>query len=233
VAATVTAYTLPDEALREALTHVSASRTDARETADFFRGDTVQVLGIWNKVEADLQFRSWFGLITYKPNLTKRRYLEHMERTILLAGCDEATLNASGIDQRIEGGIYNPYNWTGRLLLEEIRYDVAPSFKRDMEVRSMASVVEALIAIRLYGSAHGGALPPSLEALAPDFLPEVPRDYFDGSAIRYSAEERVVWFPGRFKAAPPFARIEESKKEEKDWDWEEYRNVFFIDPPPP
>lgn len=235
VAGTIAARPLPDEALREALARVPASRPDARETAWVIRGETAWALDLWSAAETGLR-ANWFTSFTYKPNLSKRRYLDRMTRMLSLAGCDEAALNASGIDQGIEDERptkwtkHNPYNQAGRLVLKMMQLSVASCFKRDMELHSMTSAIEALLAIQLYGSAHDRRPPPSLEALVPDFLPEVPRDGFDGSAIRYSVEERVVWFPGRFKATPPFVRGEDEKG---DWNWAEYDNVFFLDPPPP
>ena len=58
--------------------------------------------------------------------------------------------------------------------------------------QSRISVTAAFLALLIYHREHGN-LPPTLDALVPDYLPAVPRDYFDGQPIRYSRELRAVW----------------------------------------
>lgn len=41
-----------------------------------------------------------------------------------------------------------------------------------------------------------GELPATLDALVSDYLPAVPRDFFDGQPIRHSREFRAVWSVG-------------------------------------
>jgi len=52
------------------------------------------------------------------------------------------------------------------------------------------------IAIRSYQAGQGGVLPPSLEALVPEYLDVVPRDPYDGQPLRYSAEKKIVYSVG-------------------------------------
>lgn len=58
------------------------------------------------------------------------------------------------------------------------------------------SLTETLIALRLYHDEHGRRLPAALAELVPAYLPAVPRDYFDGGAIKYSRELRAIWSVG-------------------------------------
>lgn len=64
-------------------------------------------------------------------------------------------------------------------------------------VNATRDSTDAILAIDLYRRAHGN-LPPTLADLAPDFLPAVPTDRFDGQPLRYRVEgdEAIVWSVG-------------------------------------
>jgi hypothetical protein len=57
---------------------------------------------------------------------------------------------------------------------------------------------ETAMAIEQYRLAHGGQLPPCLDALTPDYLQQVPRDPFDGAPLRFKRLSRgyVVYSVG-------------------------------------
>jgi hypothetical protein len=57
------------------------------------------------------------------------------------------------------------------------------------------SGVRLILACRAYGEVTG-RLPEALEDLVPNYLPAVPRDPFDGTPFRYSAERRLVYSVG-------------------------------------
>jgi hypothetical protein len=54
-----------------------------------------------------------------------------------------------------------------------------------IELVAQSRAVEAALAVERYRLRHDGRLPETLEALVPVFLPEAPRDPFDGAPIRY------------------------------------------------
>ena len=58
---------------------------------------------------------------------------------------------------------------------------------------------------------RGVELPASLAQLVPDYLPEVPLDYFDRAPIRYSRTNRAVWGigPDNFSVNRPHLEPEE------------------------
>lgn len=57
---------------------------------------------------------------------------------------------------------------------------------------AVCEVTDAVLAVRRYALEHGEA-PPGLESLVPKYLPELPRDPFDGMPLRYRREgERVT-----------------------------------------
>jgi hypothetical protein len=230
-------------ALREALAHVTAVRFDARETENFIHGEAAWMIGhMWKELEA-FHRRSWFDLLTFKPNQTKNRYLARMTRAAALAGCDEAALAAADIDRGVEPPDrrwfvrYNPFNMAGRLVLEMSEFVLEGAFRRDMALRSATSCVETLLAIQLHRAAHDGALPPSLDVLVPALLPAPPTDARNHTPIRYSVPDRAVWFPvkarwllGTPESAPPFSRHAD-EGDDPQAIWNEYENVFFLDPP--
>jgi hypothetical protein len=51
------------------------------------------------------------------------------------------------------------------------------------------------IALRLYELKHG-ELPATLNALVPEYLPEIPQDPYDGQPLRYSKAEKKIWAIG-------------------------------------
>ena len=65
---------------------------------------------------------------------------------------------------------------------------------RGMNLRRMAAVS---LAVAMYRHEHDEQLPPTLEALVPDYLPAVPTDAMtDGEPIRYDANRQVAWTVG-------------------------------------
>jgi hypothetical protein len=77
---------------------------------------------------------------------------------------------------------------------------LAPSLDRVYEtayrVRVSRHLAATALAVRLYMLEHDGALPESLEALVPDYLPAVPIDSMDGKPLRYDPTRGVLWSTG-------------------------------------
>ncbi len=59
---------------------------------------------------------------------------------------------------------------------------------------TLSNMAIAAIAIRRYQLDHGGASPPSLQALIPQYLVSVPRDPMDGQPLRYRPEKPPVLY---------------------------------------
>lgn len=66
---------------------------------------------------------------------------------------------------------------------------------RDFGRRSIVSLVRLRVAFERYRLQHG-RWPESLEALLPDYLHEIPKDWMDGNPIRYNTEERRIYSVG-------------------------------------
>ena len=90
----------------------------------------------------------------------------------------------------------NPDNAAGRALMDMITPNLQQFLVNRLRVQSGISATQALIAVRA-AEIKTGALPRDLGSLVPTFLPQVPRDYFDGAPIRYSPELRTIWSVGQ------------------------------------
>lgn len=80
---------------------------------------------------------------------------------------------------------------------------LTPSMRRYGEtgynVRVDRHLAAAALAIRLYAIDHQGQLPPSLEALVPNYLPVMPTDTIDGAPLRYDPARGILWSVGSDK----------------------------------
>ena len=59
------------------------------------------------------------------------------------------------------------------------------------------SLLQTMIALRLYALDHNGELPDSLTAIVPQYLSAIPLDDFDGKPIRYSKAHRIIYSVGK------------------------------------
>ncbi len=140
--------------------------------------------------------------LLFKPNRTLRICAEYLRHQLNAIDQPESTLAHLKPDELVAAaqpqgiGRYSPDNFIGRRLLGMIAQpNREPELEEQLRVQSSISANEAFLALLLYDREHG-ELPATLDALVPDYLPAVPRDYFDGQPIRYSREFRVVWSVG-------------------------------------
>ena len=65
------------------------------------------------------------------------------------------------------------------------------------EQRFKVRAAQVMVAARRWSRANGGALPNTLDALVPKFLPSVPTDPFDHvKALNYDSGRGIVWTVG-------------------------------------
>lgn len=86
-------------------------------------------------------------------------------------------------------------NGGGEMLLAKAAPLLRTQLVQRCDAEAELAATRAHLALRAYFVDHG-ALPQSLDALVPDYLPAVPRDPFGGAPLRYSAERRLVWSIG-------------------------------------
>ena len=90
---------------------------------------------------------------------------------------------------------FNPLhcNWLGEIMMGTTCYrnKYLAFFKRRFEVnaRIVACACQSF-------KAKYGDFPKTLDSLVPEFLPEVPRDPYDGEPFRYNNDKLFLWTPG-------------------------------------
>lgn len=67
--------------------------------------------------------------------------------------------------------------------------------KRNFERRTSLSLLQLRVAFERYRLRHG-QWPGELDALVPDYLDEIPKDWMDGNPLRYNTEERRIYSVG-------------------------------------
>lgn len=152
-----------------------------------------------------------------KPNKTRRLYIEMMRRSVAAIDLplmeQRAVVNNDAFVRTIRRSfVTHPENAMGRVYLAII----VPTTSRILTARlyseTQISTVEALLALHLYQRDHA-ALPPTLDALVPDYLASVPLDYFDGAPIRYSKEMAAIWSVGEKNLLNPTpARADDARE---------------------
>ena len=84
-------------------------------------------------------------------------------------------------------------NWLGEIMMATTCYgnEYLVLFRRrfDVNARIAASACQSF-------KAKYGDFPNTLDALVPEFLPEVPRDPYDGKPMRYNNDKMFLWTPG-------------------------------------
>ncbi|WP_043589524.1 hypothetical protein [Geminisphaera colitermitum] len=171
----------------------------------------------------------WPFRIFMKPNATLALQARYIRAVAPLIDQDLATLQAAD-PKAIAGRIthsddwrrYNPWNFAGRLMSSLVAHE--GFFTGRLELQSHISATEALLALRLHeqeasaantanvNASASAALPETLDALVPDYLATVPRDYFDGQPIKYSHNLRVVWSVGKDNYDPALAKEDAAEK---------------------
>ncbi len=76
----------------------------------------------------------------------------------------------------------------GRLFSKMIVPTLVTSVERFAATEALRDLTITAIALRRYQLDHAGALPPTLEAMVPQYLAAVPRDPIDGKPLRYLPE---------------------------------------------
>ena len=150
-----------------------------------------------------------------KPNQSARWWLEEVRSG--LAQLDALPVSALVVPNPDRGsatilfGLPHPDNAFGRHYSAQRFFDFSGLLRLRPLTNARLSALQAFIALRAEQAASGGALPATLDELAPAYFPRVPVDAADGAPIRYSRERAVVWSVGATgyepsdEPAPPVA----------------------------
>lgn len=133
-------------------------------------------------------------------------------------------------DQLADGRILEPGGWRG------LSHFYATLYQRQLEAMLWREIAATMLAIQLYRADHAGALPKTLSALVPDYLPSVPVDIFA------SDRRPIAYVPGA--ATPALYSVGYNGTDEggsilKDQDpfetdWTAMPDIVFpLDPKPP
>jgi hypothetical protein len=140
----------------------------------------------------------WKGDLCLKPNET-RRLLADAARALIAnqgnPGSWRDSLEALAPPPRLLSWLPHP-NTVGRSAVRSILSSVEDQpyviARADLE----RAFTAALMALECWKARHGGALPPTLDALVPEYLDAVPLDPYDGKPLRYSAEKKIAYSVG-------------------------------------
>jgi hypothetical protein len=141
----------------------------------------------------------WRNAFCMKPNQTKRLYAEAVRaavRSISVPPGSRQKIHPRGIPAwKVPRWLPYP-NALGKESLKDTFRTLERMLSSQVSSDVLLSFTVALMALRCWQERHAGALPPSLDALVPEYLDEVPRDPHDGKPLRYSAEKRIVYSVG-------------------------------------
>ncbi|WP_157837101.1 hypothetical protein [Geminisphaera colitermitum] len=168
----------------------------------------------------------------YQPNRTQTIAAIHLRNTLRKMEHPGLTLSDMQDDnfryvdfvERYSAPWWDFRNWAGIRILNTVMptLDNIPELR--LLVRSRNSMAQTGLALRLYHFDHG-ALPETLDALVPAYLPAVPLDYIDHHPIRYSATFRTVWTIGR-------TNLQITVPDQKPKSGEFILSLDFAKPPP-
>ncbi len=134
----------------------------------------------------------------FRPNETKALFSELAKRKIENANkfCDDIQerdfQQLTVLPYYIK--LYLTENAIG-IIMRDTSYNSYSQNIKKCEEDSLVSATQVLIAIKAYQNDNGD-YPDSLEQLVPNYLSSVPLDYFDGSSLRYSKEDKILYSIG-------------------------------------
>jgi len=141
----------------------------------------------------------WRNPLCMKPNQTRRLYAEAVRtaiRNLSLPPSSRRAIQPRGIPN-LELPRWLPYpNALGKEALKGSFQTLENMLSSQVSSDTLLSFTVALMALKCWQARNEGALPPSLDALIPEYLDAVPRDPYDGKPIRYSAEKRIIYSVG-------------------------------------
>ena len=132
--------------------------------------------------------------------LAYARFALHRNET--MANLNEITRKAlrgevaSDFCKKLDVGTFTP-NSIGILISHEHAENCKAIISMTAEQRFKVRAAQVMVAARRWSRANGGALPNTLDALVPKFLPSVPTDPFDHvKALNYDSGRGIVWTVG-------------------------------------
>ena len=164
----------------------------------FVNGDT-EILGSYTEEQGRNMPQKLKNNYYFKPNKTKAIFAEYARKNI--ENANEFCNSIQNVDVQMLTSssflkLYFTENAIGKML-----HDITPTKLSSLNIKkceedSLIAATQASIAIKAYKSDYG-QYPISLDELVPDYLSSVPLDYFDGSSLRYSNENKTLYSIGK------------------------------------
>jgi hypothetical protein len=138
----------------------------------------------------------------YKPNMTQCLIAEQCRYLIANADSPYIKINMNhpsslriSVTTMGKVGIFIRPNFMGKSTVAVMTTYPEKLFSAKSAAASYISALRLKIALRLYEMKHG-ELPDTLNALVPEYLPEIPKDPYDDQPFRYSKTEKKIWAVG-------------------------------------
>lgn len=155
---------------------------------------------VWDQLEA-VAFRCAQQValaVAYQPNRTIQRQVEITEHLIELT-----QLNAAARKKALDPELISRpplqellhSNGVGEGMVGAASTQLLHAIKRTDVIVAYRRLLVGLCGVLHHRRIHG-ALPNSLEAIAPEHLPRIPTDPYDGKSVRYSKERARLWVTG-------------------------------------
>lgn len=144
---------------------------------------------------------SWLpNRLVFKVNRTRAMHAAHTRAAILAIGRDFQTFERE-VRSAAPTGRFT--QWSQALSGNALGYELftmSPDgligvTRRDFGRRTFHSLLQLRVALERYRLEHG-RWPGELDALLPDYLDDIPKDWMDGNRLRYNRESRRIYSVG-------------------------------------
>jgi hypothetical protein len=140
----------------------------------------------------------WRDPLFLKPNASRRLLAEKLRilsRNLELPLLERTNLRLEALGSDGMRRWFPRPNAVGRSVVASVLVGLERGLADTADLDLSRAFTATSIALRCWRARHG-ALPPTLDALVPEYLEAVPRDPYDGKPVRYSAEKRIVYSVG-------------------------------------
>ena len=180
----------------------------------------------------------------FQPNKTKKILADVFRNKIKNIPRSPAERESMDIEQQIEMELSAPTRFVspnplGKIFIALVVPAVESANIANDRTKIELAATRLIVACRWYEKDHG-ELPPSLNALVPEYLDAVQRDPYDGKPIRYDRDRAIVYSIGKDlidqggSSKWPADSWEASSGEEQKnpWPWEAEDAVYKINSQP-
>jgi hypothetical protein len=138
--------------------------------------------------------------LVFKVNRTREMYANQMRAAVRSVDRDFQTFerevrSATSSDRFTQWSQALSGNALGNELLSIFHGGLIEVTKTDFERRTSLSLLQLRVAFERY-RLRNGQWPGELDALVPNYLDEIPKDWMDGNRLRYNPEKRRIYSVG-------------------------------------